>query len=163
VKIVENTPERLVLRHRRVIRPWVTGAFILLFLVMAWFSYFDVPGIGYGLLLIAALLTLGLMVFDLARSEAVFSRRTGTVTIRHSIPGRSRFETVKLGSIRRAFAGVAGSNPMQSGTVMSGGQKTPMLDLRQGKPVPLSAIGNFAASQEAAVKAVNGWLGVKPG
>lgn len=163
MRIVENTPERLVLRHRRVVRPWITGAFILLFLVMAWFSYFDAPGIAYGMVCIAALLTLGLVVFDLARSEAVFSRRTGTVTIRHGIPGWTRSETVRLGSIRRAYAAVAGSNPMQSGTVMSGGQKTPTLDLRQGAPVPLSAIGTFAASQEAAVQAVNDWLGVKPG
>jgi hypothetical protein len=37
------------------------------------------------------------------------------------------------------------------------------LVLRHDAPVPLSAIGTFAASQEAAVQAVNDWLGVKPG
>jgi hypothetical protein len=162
MQIVQNTPETLILRHRRVIRPWFTGFFALLFLVMAWFAYADAPGITYGFILIAAMLTLALFVFDLPVSTAVFSRREGTVTVSHRIFGRGNAQVIRLGSVRRAFAAISGANPMQSGTTMSGGQKCPTLELRQGKPVPLSAIADFSKSQDLAVQAINDWLGVKP-
>jgi hypothetical protein len=162
MQIVENTPETLVLRHRRRVRPWITGVFALLFLVMGWFAYSDAPGITYGFILIAAMLILALFVLDLPQSHVVFSRRAGTVTIRHSVLGRGKTQTIRLGSIRKAFASISGSNPMQSGSTMSGGQKCPTLELNQGKPVPLSVIANFSASQDRAVQAVNDWLGRKP-
>lgn len=163
MQILTNTHDDLVLRHRRVVRPVVTGLCILLFLVMAWFAYSDAPGITYGFILIAAMLTLALFVFDLPRSDVVFSRRAGTVTVRHSLLGRGTPQVIKLGAIRRAFASVAGAT-VQSGTTTNGGQKCPMLELRDGKRVPLSRIGNFNRSQDAAVQAVNAWLwlGRKP-
>jgi hypothetical protein len=162
MQIVENTPDRLVLRHRRKIRPWITGFFILVFLVMGYFAFRDAPGITYGMILIAAMLTLGLVVFDLPVSTAVFSRRTGTVTVTHRVFWRDRTQDIRLGSIRRAFASISGTNAMVTGTTMDGGQKCPSLELRQGKTVPLSVIATHAKSQDVAVQAINDWLGVKP-
>jgi hypothetical protein len=161
MQIVTNTPETLVLRHRRVVRPIITGFFVILFLVMAWFAYSDAPGITYGFLLIAGMLILALFVFDLPRSDVVFSRRAGTVTVRHSLLGRGTPQVIKLGAIRKAFASIAGPT-VQSGTTTNGGQKCPVLELRDGQRVPLSTIANFNRSQEAAVQAVNAWLGRKP-
>lgn len=161
MKIVQNTSETLILRHRRVIRPWITGVFILLFLAMAWFAYSDAPGITYGFILIAAMLTLALCFFDLPRSDVVFSRKAGTVTIRHSVLGRGTPQVIKFSAIRRAFASIAGPT-QQSGTTTNGGQKCPMLELRDGKRVPLSVISTYHTSQDLAVQAVNSWLGRKP-
>jgi hypothetical protein len=162
VKIVENTPERLVLQHRSVIRPYITGFFILLFLVMAFFAYSDAPGITYGFILIAAMLTLALVVFDLARSRAEFSRRTGTVTIRHDGLRRGQPQVIQLGSIDHAFASISGTNSQVSGTTMNGGQKCPSLALRRGKSVRLSQIATHSKTNDLAVAAINAWLGRKP-
>lgn len=161
MRIIQNTPETLILQHRRLIRPWFVGFFALLFLVMAYFAYKDAPGITYGFILIAAMLIFALVVFDLQQSHVVFSRREGTVTIRQGILGRGKPQVIKLSAIREAFASVAGSNSQVTGTMMAGGQKCPTLAMRQGKPVPLSPIANFNKSQDIAVKTINDWLARK--
>jgi hypothetical protein len=45
MQILEKTPEMLTLHHRRVVRPWITGFFVLLFLAMAFLAHADAPGI----------------------------------------------------------------------------------------------------------------------
>jgi len=161
MKLVRNTPETLIFQHRRMVRPWFVGFFALLFLVMAYFAYEDAPGITYGLVLIAALLIFGLVVFDLQQSHVVFSRRAGTVTIRHGILGRGKPQVIKLGAIREAFVSIAGTNAQVTGTMMDGGQKCPTLAMRHGKSVPLSPIANFNKSHDVAVQVINDWLGRK--
>lgn len=159
MQLVSNTPETLILRHRRLIRPWFVGFFALLFLVMAYFAYEDAPGITYGFVLIAAMLVFGLVVFDLQQSHVAFSRREGTVTIRQGILGRGKPQVIKLGAIREAFVSVAGTNAQETGTMKNGGQKCPALAMRHGKSVPLSPIANFSPSHDTAVQAINDWLG----
>lgn len=129
---------------------------------MAHFAFSEAPGITYGFILVAAILILGLVVFDLPKSHVVFSRRAGIVTIRHGIRGRGEPQVIKLNTIRNCYAEIAGSNSMVTGSSLTGGQKRLRLALRDNTSVPLSQISTFNTSQDIAVKAVNDWLGRKP-
>jgi hypothetical protein len=157
MRIIENSPERLLLVSQSVWAPAFFAVFALGMLTMAWFARAHAPVIALGLLGIGAALVLG-MLGTWRTETAEFARvtRTATITIRSGFGTKA--DTVPLAAIRQAVAIRGRRNAHMTGALANTDGR-PSLELRRSAPtVPLTKayLGQPAATE--IVDAVNAWL-----
>lgn len=162
MRVVENTPERLLLQDRAFIAAIGFGSFAILFLVMAWFARVDALGISLGLLLIASMLLLGVAV-SYRDNRITFSRAGRVVTIdRRSLIRRSS-QTVPLDQVRAAVAQAGGYRTRKGNSVVVHGRRPALQLVRKATEIPLARGYGDAAPTEAVVQAMNEWLAAARG
>ncbi len=159
MRIVTNSPDRLMLEEK----PWLLGviiaAAILIFVMMALLMLGDSIWMGLAMFLGAGLFGAAFVVF-VRRVVVIFDRSAGAVVIRSvGVLGQSE-QTLALADIAGVEVETTISTSTQSGRRSSSKTHRATLLTRQGK-VPLTEVysgGNGAAD---AAQAVKGWLGLQ--
>lgn len=157
MKVIEDTPGRLVLEDR----PWLLGSVliigILIFLALAMGTY-DVSiwlGIGFGL---ASLLLAVCFVAFVRRVLVLFDRSAGALVIRtRSLMGQGE-KTLALSDVTGAEVETSRSTSTNNdgGTSISITHR-PVLATRSG-PVPLTQVFSSGNGAEEIASAINAWL-----
>lgn len=157
MKVIEDTPDRLVLEDR----PWLLGSVliigILIFLALAMGTY-DVTiwlGIGFGL---AALLLAVCFVAFVRRVLVLFDRSAGALVIRtRSLMGQGE-KTLPLSDVTGAEVETSRSTSTNNdgGTSISTTHR-PVLATRSGA-VPLTQVFSSGNGAERIAFAINAWL-----
>lgn len=104
MKILTDTPDRLVIEHRPILlaAALVAMTLLLLYASMAAFAEGD-PGKAVFVLVVTALLMVPSFWFAVERVQVTFDRTAQTLTLRKRRLNGERFETHPLGDVTRAM------------------------------------------------------------
>jgi predicted signal transduction protein with EAL and GGDEF domain len=157
LKVIEETPRYLRLAFRPLGRAIGISLAIALFLFFAIGSWPTAQAISLGMLLIAGMWVLALVVF-VRFEDVVFDREAQRVLIRgRSLLGLKR-QVVELGKVRAAELDTSTSFGVRGETRRTAPVHCPVLRLRSGEKLPLSAFYRRGESNQQAVDTINRWL-----
>ncbi|MES2844315.1 MAG: hypothetical protein V4804_04010 [Pseudomonadota bacterium] len=149
MKIVEESPGRLIVKQRSILGEMLILAVVLLFAALAWL----VRGVEGWLSLIlaaAAILSAITSLVVVTRTEVVFDRVHGNIMIRQK-------SLIRDSKRRLALADVTGATLISGGI----GGSTVALQMRPGVAHPTLPLGIAAMSEKATAQAsasINRWL-----
>lgn len=159
MRVLETTPNRLILEDRPVALAVILGLVILFLLFLALATFGESLWLGFALLFMAALFG-GAMVIFVRRVIVLLDRDTGTISINTtSLLGRSE-ATHPLAQLSRASVETQISRSTSSNGGRSATSHTHRTVLHFGSEVvPLTMVHTAGDSADRMATAINGWLG----
>jgi hypothetical protein len=162
MRIVQDTPDRLVIEDKPVILGATLVFFIVLLLGFALVALTTAPWVAFGAVIGAALLGVCLAVF-LRRVFVAFDRHAGAVVIRTATLFRQSDRQLSLTDITGAEVETTTSIDDHNSTTRRTLLHRPALRLKDGSPnLALTEIYAGGKSADKVVTAVNDWLSASP-
>lgn len=162
MRIVEDSPDRLVIEDRPIILGTLFVVIVIFFVAAALWTVADAPAVAFGALLGAVLMGICFAVF-VRRVFVIFDRAADALVIRTASVFGQTVVQLRLPDIAEAVVETTTSIDDHDSTTARTLMHRPALRLTNGRPnQPLTQIYSGGKGASKAVDAINRWLVSSP-